>query len=89
MLPILGVENVRFLQKFREKPIFWPIIPTRRNLFLNDIISWDLINNEQQRKFKKIAWSFSKMTFNDDKWQKLACSLAPACDDKIFFQGQK
>ena len=26
----------------------------------------------------------SKTTFNDDYWQNLACSLAPACDDEIF-----
>ena len=51
---------------------------------MNNIISSGLINIEKQRKYKIIAWSSSKTTLNDDKWQKLACSLAPACDDEIF-----
>ena len=55
----------------------------------NNIISWGLINNEQKRKYKMMAWSSSKTTFNHDKWEKPVCSLAPACDDEIFFYGQK
>ena len=35
-----------------------------------------------------IAWSSSKINFNDEKLQKLVCSLAPACDDEFFSEGQ-
>ena len=56
---------------------------------MNNIISLGLINDLKQRKYKMIALSSSKLTFNDDKSQKLVCSLAPACDDENFSEGQK